>query len=87
MVPVTPFRNTPDSSNDLSIFKMSCISSLKTIRVVAEPLPYIFFCTPAFIAELAAVRPNRARGFMTDFNNGNPVFNNGSRSLLKNPPD
>ena len=41
----------------------------------------------ASIAELAAVRPNRPSGFMTDFNNGSPVFNNGPRSLPKTPPD
>ena len=55
MVSVTPFSNTQESSNDLTILKISCISSLGIIRVVAEPRPYIFFYTPASIAELAAV--------------------------------
>ena len=87
MVSVTPFSNTPEYSNDLTIFKMSCISALETFRIVAEPLLYIFFCTPASIAEHAAVRPNKPRGFMTDFNNGNPVFNKEPRILPKNPPD
>ena len=74
MVFVTPFSNTPESYNDLTIFKMSCISSLEIIRVVAESLPYIFFSTPASIPELASDRP---KSFMTDFNNGSPVFNRG----------
>ena len=52
---------------------MSCISLLEIIRVVAEPLPYIFFCAPASIADLAAVIPDKPRGFMIDFNNGSPV--------------
>ena len=73
MVSVTLFSNTPESSIDLTIFKTSSISLLEIIRVVAEPLPYIFFCAPASIADLAAVRPDKPRGFMIDFNNGSPV--------------
>ena len=66
---------------------MSFISSFEINKVVvAEPL-YIFFCIPAYIAELAAVRPNKPNGFKIDFNNGNPVYNNGPRGLPKNPPD
>ena len=42
---------------------------------VVVPEPYIFFSTPASIAEEAAARPI------------NSVFNNGPRSLSKNPPD
>ena len=66
---------------------MLFISSFEITKVVvAEPL-YIFFCTLAYIAELGAVRPNKPSGFMTDFNNGNPVFNNDARSLPRNPPE
>ena len=47
----------------------------------------MFFLTPVSIAELASVRPNKPSGFLTDFNNGNQVFNNGPRRLRRNPPD
>ena len=61
---------------------MSFISSFEITKVVVlEPL-YIFFCTPASIAEEAAVRSHKPGGFMTDFNNSNPVFNNGQRIIL-----
>ena len=65
---------------------MSFISSFEITNVVV-PEPYIFFRTPASISELAAVRPNKPNGFITDFNSGSPVFNNGPKRLLKNPPD
>ena len=61
---------------------MSFVSSFEITKVVVSE-PYIFFLTPASIAEVAAVKPNKPSGFMTDFNNGNPVFNNGPRSFLK----
>ena len=64
---------------------MSSISSFEITKGVV-PEPYIFFSTPASIAELATVKPYNPSGFMTDFNNGNPVFNNGPRILPKNPP-
>ena len=65
---------------------MSFISSLAITKLVVSE-PYIFFCTPASIAELAAVKPNNPSGFMTEINNGNPVFNNGPRIVPKNPPN
>ena len=65
---------------------MSIISSFEITKVVV-PEPYICFLTPASIAELADVQPNNPSGFMTDFNTGNPVFNNGPKILPKNPPD
>ena len=46
-----------------------------------------FFAILLSIAEQAADRPKKPSGFITDFNNGNQVFNNGPRSLPKNPPD
>ena len=47
----------------------------------------MFFLTPASIAELGAVKPNKPSGVMTVFNNGSPFFNNGPRILPKKPPD
>ena len=46
-----------------------------------------FEITKVVVPELAAVSPNRPRGFLTEFINGNPVFNNGLKSLPKNPPE
>ena len=39
----------------------------------------------ASVANAAAVRPSIPIGLITDFNNGNPEFNNGTKNL-KNPP-
>ena len=49
-----------------------------------------FFCIPASAADAAAVNPNGiktllANGLITFFINGKPVFNNGPRSLPRNP--
>ena len=53
---------------------MPFISSFQITNVVVpEPL-YIFFCIPASLVEVAGVRTNKPRGFMTDFDNGNPVI-------------
>ena len=51
-----------------------------------------FFCIPASAADAAAVDPNGiktllANGLVTFFITCNSVFNNGPRSLPKNPPD
>ena len=69
---------------------MSFISSIEIIKVVV-PEPS-FFCIPASAADAAAVNPNGIKtllgyGLITFFTNGNPVFNNGPRSLPRNPPD
>ena len=70
---------------------MSFISSFEITKVVVpEPL-YIFFCIPASAADATAVNPNGikkllANGLITFFINGNPDFNNGPRSLPRNPP-
>ena len=66
---------------------MSFISSFEVIKVVV-PKPSIFFCIPASAADAAAITPNRiktllANGLITFFVNGNPVFNNGPRSLYQ----
>ena len=70
---------------------MSSISSFHIISVVV-PEPKIFLCIPASAADAAPVNTNGikalfANGLITFFINGNPVFNNGSRSLPRNPPD
>ena len=56
------------------------------------PDPKIFLCIPASAADAAAVNPNGiktllANGLITFFINGTPLFNNGPRSLPRNPPD
>ena len=70
---------------------MSSISSFAFISAVL-PDPKIFSCIPASPADAAAVNPNEIRtllanGFITFFIKGSPVFNNGPRSLPRNPPD
>ena len=79
-------------SRDLTILRMSCISSIETTKVVLWPGPKIFLCIPASAADAAAVNPNGtktllANGLITLFINGNPVLVNGPKSLPKNPPD
>ena len=63
---------------------MCSISSFDIISGVV-PKPKIFLCIPAF----AAVTPNGINTLLakaTFFINDNPVFNNGQRSLPRNPP-
>ena len=67
------------------------MSSFDTISVVA-PDPKIFLCIPASSADGAAVNPNGiktllANGLIRFFTNGSPVFDNGPRSLRRNPPE
>ena len=80
---------------------MSSIPSFDIISVVvceAEdegrlyPDPKIFLCIPASAVDVAAVNPRGikmllAKGLITLFISGNPVFSNGPRSLPRNPPD
>ena len=52
----------------------------------------IFLCIPESAADAAAINPNGiktllANGLVTFFTSGNPVFNNGPRSLSRNPLD
>ena len=44
-----------------------------------------FFCLLQHVADAAAVRPSIPNGLITDFNKGNPDFDNGAKNL-KNPP-
>ena len=51
--------------------------------------PKTFLCIPVSAVDAAAVTPNGiktllANGLITFFIKGNPVFNNGPRSLLRN---
>ena len=62
---------------------MSLIFSFEVIEVVVPVIE---------AADAAAVNPNGiktllANGLITFFISGNPVFNNGPRSLPRNPPD
>ena len=43
------------------------------------------FQIQACVADAAAVKPNIPNGLTTDFNKGNPDFNNGIKNF-KNPP-
>ena len=44
-----------------------------------------FLFIAEFVADAAAVSPSIPNGLITDFNKGNPDFNNGAKNL-KNPP-
>ena len=70
---------------------ISLISSLEILSV-AMPDPNIFLWIAAFVADAAAVYPNGiktllANGFSTFPIKENPAFSNGTKSLLRNPPD
>ena len=45
----------------------------------------LFLFIAASVADAAAVKPNIPNGLTTDFNKGNPDFNNGIK-IFKNPP-
>ena len=55
IVSLTPSNNNPESSRDLTIFKMSLISSFEIIKIVLWPDPNILLCIPASAADAAAV--------------------------------
>ena len=44
-----------------------------------------FLFIEVFFADAAAVKPSLPNGLTTDFNKGNPDFNNGIK-IFKNPP-
>ena len=79
IVSLTPFNSTPESSRDLAIFKMSFISSFEIVKVIV-PDPRIFLFIAASVDDAAAVRPSIPNGLITDFNKGNPDFNNGAKN-------
>ena len=83
IVLLTPFNNILESSRDITIFKMSCISSFEIIRVVV-PDPRIFFVYCSTVADAAAVSPSIPRSLITDSNKVNTVFSNGHKSLPSN---
>ena len=70
---------------------MSSISAFDIISA-GVPDPKMILCIPASAADAAAVNPNGiktllANDLITFLMNGSPVFNNGPRSLPRNPPD
>ena len=85
------FINKPDSSSDLTIFRILFTFSFEIINVVT-PDRNIFLWIAASVADTAAVNPNGiktllANGLSTFPIKGNPVFSNGPKGLPKNPPD
>ena len=65
---------------------MSFISSFEVIKVVV-PDPRSFLFIAASVTDAAAVIPSIPKGLITLFNNGNPVFSSGPKSLPKKPAD
>ena len=63
---------------------MPSISSFEIIKVAVLDLR-IFLLIVASVADAASVRSSIPRGLITDFNNGNPDFNNSAKNL-QNPP-
>ena len=89
-VSLTHFNNELESSRDLAILITSSISSLDIISVTV-PESKTFLCIPASVTDVVAANLNGikkllAYGLITFFINGNPVFDNGPRSLPRNPP-
>ena len=72
---------------------MSFISSFEFIKVVVPELSIFFlFCIPISAADAAAANRNGIKTLLANdliafFINGNAIFNNGPRSLPRNPPD
>ena len=69
---------------------ISFISSLEIINVVVLD-PNIFLWIAASVADAAAVDPNCTKTFLADGLStfpikSHPIFSNGPKSLLKNPP-
>ena len=70
---------------------ISLISSLEIISVVKLD-PNIFLWITASVANAAAVNPNGSKTLLANSLStfpvkGNPVFNNGPKSLPNDPPD
>ena len=89
IVSLTPFNNKLESSIDLNI--LIIILSFDIISVVVLESKF-FLSIPASAAEVAAVNPNGIKILLANvlikfFINNNPVYNNGPRSLPRNPPD
>ena len=61
---LTPSYNSPEFSRDLTIFKISSISTIYMINVVLWPGPKIFLCIPASAADAAVVNPNESKTFI-----------------------
>ena len=89
---LTPFNNKLESSRYLTFFITPSISSLGVINVVIfVPEPNALLCIPASAADTAELHPTGvetllANGLISFFINGNRVFSNGLRCLLRSPP-
>ena len=91
IVLLRPFINKPDSSSDSTIFIISFISSLKIINVVVLADLNIFLWIAASVADADAVNLNGIKMLLPNGLSkfpikGNPVFNNGPKSLSRNTP-
>ena len=81
------FFDNPDSSRDLTIFKISFIFSLETI--VVKPNPNNFLGIATSVADAPSVSPNGiktllANGLSKFPIKGNPFFIYGAKSLPRN---
>ena len=88
-VSLTFINDKLEYSIGLTILIMSSISSFDIVNVVVSD-PKIFLCIPASAAANAAANLNGINFFLAHwfnyiFINGNPVFNIGTRNLLRNP--
>ena len=85
-----PFISEPDSSVDLIISMISFISSFEMNNVVVQDSK-LFLWMAISVADAAVYSNNikmpLANGLSTVPIKGNPVFNNGPKSLSKNRPD
>ena len=55
---LTPFSNKSESSRELTILILSCISSFDITIVVVPDAKIFFLCIPASAADAGAVNPN-----------------------------
>ena len=94
IVLLTPFINKPGCSRDLIIFMISFKSSFEN-TYIAVPNPTFFvvvFWVAASLADATVVNPNDIKTVLANGSSnfpikGKPVFSNGPRSLLRNPPN
>ena len=81
-----PFINNPDSSRELIIFMISFISLFEIINVTLSD-PNVFLWMAASVTDAVSVNPNGINNGLSTFPiKDNPLFSNGSKYLLKNPP-
>ena len=91
-ISLLPFINKLKSSRDLTISLISSISSFEIIIDAVLERRAFFKKVAASTADAAVVNPNGIKTLLvscvsTFLADGKPVFNNGPRSLARNPPD